>query len=311
MAKKHKTVKELNIEVENLSERLRKLEEKEETDDTKEDTKTKFDGIEDMLKGYDRKISELDRTLKEARSGKEELRINNGNPISFKCKDCDNIFANRNELRKHMRNLHPKVRSCKNCEETFMDNWRLELHMKSHEEIKTFNCEVCDKKFYANWRKNKHQASHDEQNKFCHYFNNAKSCPFEELGCMYIHKISDQCKFDKNCNFKLCQFQHSRGNNSVRYDIHNENENNFGDESMDKHDEENDASEVEDAEDIAETDVSLTDDETEIIYQRFLDNYSRRESESNENKDNKQNGENKSESEKYVSEIMQNFTFKF
>ena len=80
---------------------------------------------------------------------------------------------------------------------------------------------------------------------------------------------------------------------------------------MDKQDEENDAPEVEDAGDTAETDVSLTDDETEIIYQRFLDNYSRRESESNENKDKKQNTENKSESEKYVSEIMQNFTFKF
>ena len=68
------------------------------------------------------------------------------------------------------------------------------------------------KHFYVNWRLKKHIASHNESNKFCHYFNNDKVCPFEEVGCKYKHAISDNCKYDKNCRFKLCQFKHTNKN---------------------------------------------------------------------------------------------------
>ena len=45
--------------------------------------------------------------------------------------------------------------------------------------------------------------------KYCHYFNNSKHCPFEEVGCMFKHAVSENCRFKKNCKIKLCQFQHS------------------------------------------------------------------------------------------------------
>ena len=42
----------------------------------------------------------------------------------------------------------------------------------------------------------------------CHYFNNCKLCPYEEIGCMFQHRKSVMCKHDKSCKVKLCSYQH-------------------------------------------------------------------------------------------------------
>ena len=44
-------------------------------------------------------------------------------------------------------------------------------------------------------------------NKYCHHYNNKKTCPFELLGCKFKHEESPLCKF-KNCFNPLCQFKH-------------------------------------------------------------------------------------------------------
>ena len=44
--------------------------------------------------------------------------------------------------------------------------------------------------------------------KKCHYFNNAKTCPYEEVGCMFLHESSETCYLSKNCKNKLCPYQH-------------------------------------------------------------------------------------------------------
>ena len=109
----------------------------------------------------------------------------------------------------HIRKEHPKVHNCDNCDEKFDDSWKLELHMKTHKSITPLKCNICEKLFYVNWRLKKHIASHSESNKCCHYFNNGKLCPFEDVGCKYKHEDSQKCKFNNNCRFKLCQFKHS------------------------------------------------------------------------------------------------------
>ena len=43
---------------------------------------------------------------------------------------------------------------------------------------------------------------------YCHYFNNDKECPFEEIGCKFKHNISPPCK-SEGCNNLLCQYRHS------------------------------------------------------------------------------------------------------
>ena len=92
-----------------------------------------------------------------------------------------------------------------------MKHCELELHIKrQHQTEKDYECELCDKRFVLKWRMLKHQESHrDPRQKKCHYFNNRKTCPFDELGCMFAHETSEMCKFDNICCNKLCPFQHT------------------------------------------------------------------------------------------------------
>ena len=34
-------------------------------------------------------------------------------------------------------------------------------------------------------------------------------CPYEEIGCMFMHEVSEQCKFKELCINKLCPFKHN------------------------------------------------------------------------------------------------------
>ena len=61
------------------------------------------------------------------------------------------------------------------------------------------------------WRLDKHEKAHTLENiKFCHYFNNEKNCPYEEVGCMFKHEQSQVCRYKDNCSNKLCQFHHRK-----------------------------------------------------------------------------------------------------
>ena len=51
--------------------------------------------------------------------------------------------------------------------------------------------------------------SHSDINqKFCHYYNNGKFCPFEKLGCKFKHETSPNCVYLRRCKNTLCQFKH-------------------------------------------------------------------------------------------------------
>ena len=208
MAKKHKTVKELNLEVENLSERLRKLEENEKRADHTDQTDTKIEDIENILRSYDKKIENLNKILTDFASKKDAEKLND--QVIYKCKECGRKFDNKNDFSEHIKKTHPKMYNCKMCEENFNESWRLEVHMKSHKEISPLKCNICEKDFYVKWRMEKHRASHSEQTKFCHYYNNGKNCPYEAVGCRFKHEVSDQCRFDNKCRFKLCQYKHTK-----------------------------------------------------------------------------------------------------
>jgi hypothetical protein len=71
-----------------------------------------------------------------------------------------------------------------------------------------FDCEICAKTFVFKWRMRKHVEGHRNPNVKCHYFNNNKSCHYEDLGCMFVHERSETCKFLERCTKKMCQFQH-------------------------------------------------------------------------------------------------------
>jgi hypothetical protein len=114
-----------------------------------------------------------------------------------------------NKLKVHIKENHPKEIKCNMCDEKFDQTFKLENHLKKHE-VETFNCEKCEKTFYLKWRLEKHKTIHENINiKFCHYFNNSKLCPFEEIGCMFLHAKSQLCRFKQSCKNDLCQFQHA------------------------------------------------------------------------------------------------------
>ena len=47
-----------------------------------------------------------------------------------------------------------------------------------------------------------------ENKKFCHFFNNGKTCPYEKIGCKFLHQPSATCYFGEKCKNKLCQYRH-------------------------------------------------------------------------------------------------------
>ena len=171
---------------------------------------------------------DLEYVKKELKEAKEELKgikelkditnteINSEKKDSsdqmFNCKQCDKSFDVRNRLKNHVQENHPQKIKCKSCKETFDKTCDLEVHIKRyHEPIGKYECNQCDKRFVLKWRLSKHQENHDSQKaKKCHYFNNNKICPFEDLGCMFQHSFSSMCKYGKNCLKKLCSFQHEK-----------------------------------------------------------------------------------------------------
>ena len=108
---------------------------------------------------------------------------------------------------------------CKKCSKQFEKNSDFEKHMtEEHEQEKKFACQRCGKKFLLEWRMEKHMNMHKGDTKHCHYFNNHKSCPFDDIGCKFLHESSGKCRFDI-CLNKLCQFEHHE---DVELEIDNE-----------------------------------------------------------------------------------------
>ena len=209
MTKKNKTVKELNLEFELLEERVKQLEAKDTTENDLE-TEGKLKGIEEILKTYDDKIKDLDMVLKKSSDRENHDKIEEVK--SLVCRVCGEKVRNKSQLKVHIREVHPKTYNCRNCEETFDECWKMEKHLKLHEDARKFNCKVCGKDFHTAWRLKKHTESHTKVEKFCHYFNNGKMCPYDDLGCMFKHEDSDKCKYETYCNFNLCQYKHNENN---------------------------------------------------------------------------------------------------
>ena len=91
--------------------------------------------------------------------------------------------------------------------------------MNIHKIDKQEKCDDCGKVFYFKWRLKKHKEMHTDKNvKKCHYFNNDKICPYEEIGCKFQHVESLECIFKKKCTFQLCQYRHTNKSNEQSND---------------------------------------------------------------------------------------------
>ena len=124
---------------------------------------------------------------------------------------CDAVFSVQDNLRCHIKTIHKQVKQCSLCSEKFEDNCKLEEHLLIvHKKSKRFHCGTCGMTFVLRWRLHKHLESHQEgkSTTICYYFNNKKPCPFENVGCKYLHEEADDCKYAGLCSRKMCQYQH-------------------------------------------------------------------------------------------------------
>ena len=121
-----------------------------------------------------------------------ESNLNEKNQELFKCKKCQKIFESEESLKNHISSYHSNRIKCEFCTKDFSKNNFFEVHIKTeHEEAEKFKCEICEMTFVLEWRLKKHRNIHTEQAtnmKFCHYYNNNKTCPFSDLGCIFRHE---------------------------------------------------------------------------------------------------------------------------
>ena len=148
----------------------------------------KFQAMEEVLKKTIEKFNSLEKEVCQNRNNLEGSKTE----IKYQCKECKNDFKNKTLLKNHIAKNHKRKYKCTQCGEIFDESWQLEVHLKLHEEIKTFDCEFCGKKFKMKWRLRKHVNLHNDPSaKKCHYYNNGKICPFEEIGCQFLHEASE------------------------------------------------------------------------------------------------------------------------
>ena len=128
------------------------------------------------LKSVKKEMSDLKDEYSKKEQGIQE--------INWSCKSCESSFNSKKLLKKHMQTEHTKTIYCRFCPETFEKNCELEIHMKTkHEQKEKFECDQCGKHFVLKWRLRCHQEIHAFQPlKKCHYYNNGKICPYEDLG---------------------------------------------------------------------------------------------------------------------------------
>ena len=194
--------------------------------------------------------SKLKEEVKNLTTKNEELSNNS------KCKTCD---ENSKNLKKH-KDIHG-IFKCVQCEKEFTEQWKMIAHMKLHDK---YQCEQCEKTFkYADIKKKHIQISHENVKFYCHFFNNKKTCPYDDE-CVFLHEDSKICKYGKICERNYCMFKHDYNGDDNGDDIMPDNDDVI--ENIECEDSEDEESEILNVNDVDET----TDHENEIPNRTFI-----------------------------------------
>ena len=120
------------------------------------------------------------------------------------------ISENMKKVNEKNHRFKRPTEKCEHCEEIFETKSDLENHMVEIGLKENHKCNKCESVFISEWRLKKHIETHIKNKKIrnCHYYNSGKSCPFEKLGCKFMHRYSAPCKNGQSCDFKMCQFKH-------------------------------------------------------------------------------------------------------
>ena len=196
MAGKKKTLNNLYTEVQNLKD----IHEKE------------INELQKVIKQQDKRIKDIERVI-----GNEIQKIVDIHEIE-KTTNLDGVGSSRPVIR-NPKKTDTKLLKCKVCDNIFTTFSDLEFHIKQkHNKYKKEECDQCGKTFVTKWRLRKHVRIHlNKFTKICQYFKTGKYCPFEELGCKFLHNVSE--KFDSDYTDKEMNEKTSDSANSDDIDI--------------------------------------------------------------------------------------------
>ena len=123
------------------------------------------------------------------------------------CKRCDENLESVNDVRKHRSRASIEVFKCDQCMKEFDQMWKMRAHEKKH---KKYQCDKCERSFeYQDILKKHKLVSHENTKLYCHFFNNEKTCPYNDK-CIFLHADSKFCRYDSNFERDLCMFKHRR-----------------------------------------------------------------------------------------------------
>ena len=115
----------------------------------------------------------------------------------------------------------------------FKEEWKLNAHLKSHEK---YSCDHCDKRFKFQDIKDKHvKIAHESLKIYCHYFNNSKTCPFDNE-CVFLHEDAKICKYGAQCERNHCMFKHESDTDNDNDENDDNEEDGVDDEEYDEDD---------------------------------------------------------------------------
>ena len=189
---------------EDLETRITKLEVDEKT------SKSRIESLESWIQKHDEKLKEIGERGEKDHENIEMLKKK---------------LVSLEGVPKHTKDKTRIEKKCKHCEQTFSRNCDLEKHMDEHEETgKGFKCNTCEKTFYLKWRQNKHEKNHHTIGvNHCRYFSHQEPCPYEAIGCKFLHVQSEVCSLDE-CHDLLCPLTHQnvRNDEEVANDMEDE-----------------------------------------------------------------------------------------
>ena len=207
-------VKEQNSEqIKNLEQRIQSLEKEQSslkaTISVNEESRTKNSS---NIESISEKVIILSNDMKKLKEIGSEEASNMRETTSYKCKKRDEAYNEKGRLSQHVKNQHIKTSlKCDLCDQSFFENFQLEDHLlKDHQQMKNFTCKECNLSYVLKWRLDKHLEGHSPrvQLRACHFYNNGKSCPFEKIGCKFLHQEAGICKYKNKCRRPMCQFRH-------------------------------------------------------------------------------------------------------
>ena len=217
-------------EIEAIEQRINAMEREDLTN------KAKIEYLENWVIKQNDAIEEISKKLNE-----KEVFAKECNAVEKLKKKVDGIenemscLKRGNPFTKEIQNPKTEIK-CDECGLTFFKTCELELHLEEHEKKKQFKCEICAKEFFLSWRMKKHMKMHSSSPKVCRFFDKNQPCPFEKIGCMFSHLLTDQPQeedLDENEDFSpkenqchLCKVELS-SKNEMFYHVQREHEDYF------------------------------------------------------------------------------------